>query len=135
MVQVPEAGGGGTEIEPTRRLKRHICLGLFWKGLVTTPKSLSAVAMGVQVSIGTHLSNPVFEFSQACNDPLLRGVGLARAGIRRVKGVKKLGVRLGNWLTAEEARRLWQAPDPETLKGKRDRAIPCGPAWMRAPKA
>ena len=24
------------------------------------------------------------------------------AGIRRVKGLKKLGVRLGNWLTAEE---------------------------------
>jgi hypothetical protein len=24
-----------------------------------------------------------------------------RAGIRRVKGVKKLGIRLGNWLTAE----------------------------------
>ena len=43
------------------------------------------------------------------------------AGIRRVKGVKKLGVRLGNWLTAEEARRQWQAPDPGTLKGKRDR--------------
>jgi site-specific recombinase XerD len=45
------------------------------------------------------------------------------AGIRRVKGVKKLGVRLGHWLTAEEARRLWQAPDANTLKGKRDRAI------------
>jgi integrase len=45
------------------------------------------------------------------------------AGIRRVKGVKKLGVRLGNWLTAEEARRFWQAPDPNTLKGKRARAI------------
>jgi site-specific recombinase XerD len=45
------------------------------------------------------------------------------AGIRRVKGVKKLGVRLGNWLTADEARRLWQAPDAKTLKGKRDRAI------------
>jgi site-specific recombinase XerD len=45
------------------------------------------------------------------------------AGIRRVKGVKKLGVRLGNWLTAEEARRLLQAPDPDTLKGRRDRAI------------
>ena len=40
-----------------------------------------------------------------------------------MKGVKKLGVRLGNWLTAEEARRLWQAPDANTLKGKRDRAI------------
>lgn len=31
-------------------------------------------------------------------------------GIRRVKGVKKLGVRLGNWLTAEEARHFWQSP-------------------------
>jgi len=30
------------------------------------------------------------------------------AGIRPVKGVKKLGVRLANWLTAEEARRLWR---------------------------
>ena len=41
------------------------------------------------------------------------------AGIRRVKGVKKLGVRLGNWLSAKEARNLWQSPDAETLKGKR----------------
>src|ERR1700684_3511533 len=45
------------------------------------------------------------------------------AGIRRVKGSKKLGVRLGNWLTAEQARNLWQVPDPNTLKGKRDRAL------------
>ncbi len=40
-----------------------------------------------------------------------------------MKGAKKLGVRLGNWLTAEEARCLWQSPDVDTLKGKRDRAI------------
>jgi site-specific recombinase XerD len=45
------------------------------------------------------------------------------AGIRRVKGLKKLGVRLGNWLSADEARALWQFPNIETLKGKRDRAI------------
>jgi site-specific recombinase XerD len=45
------------------------------------------------------------------------------AGIRRVKGVKKLGVRLGNWLTAEQGATLWQAPDRERLKGKRDRAL------------
>ena len=45
------------------------------------------------------------------------------ASIRRVKGPKKLGVRLGNWLTADEARRFWQTPDPDTLKGKRDGAI------------
>lgn len=44
-------------------------------------------------------------------------------GIRRVKGVKKLGVRLGNWLTAEQGQALWQAPDRERLKGKRDRAL------------
>ena len=45
------------------------------------------------------------------------------AGIRRVKGVKKLGVRLGNWLTAEQAQSLWRAPDCQRLKGKRDRAL------------
>ena len=45
------------------------------------------------------------------------------AGIRRVKGLKKLGVRLGNWLTAEQAKALWQAPDHERIKGKRDRAL------------
>jgi site-specific recombinase XerD len=45
------------------------------------------------------------------------------AGIRRVKGLKKLGVRSGNWLTAEQAQLLWQAPDGRRLKGKRDRAL------------
>src|SRR5467141_894135 len=45
------------------------------------------------------------------------------AGIRRVKGVKKLGVRLGNWLTAEQGQALWQAPDTRRLKGRRDRAL------------
>jgi integrase len=45
------------------------------------------------------------------------------AGIRRVKGVRNLGVRLGNWLTVEQSRALWQAPDSAKLKGKRDRAL------------
>ena len=45
------------------------------------------------------------------------------AGIRRVKGVKKIGVRLGNWLTAEQSQRLLQAPGGERLKEKRDRAL------------
>ncbi len=52
----------------------------------------------------------------------LLGADLA-AGIRRVKGVKKLGLRLGNWLTADQSQALWQAPDQERLKGKRDRAL------------
>jgi len=45
------------------------------------------------------------------------------AGIRRVKGAKKLGMRLGNRLTVDEARSLWQLPNMHTVKGKRDRAI------------
>src|ERR1041385_254604 len=45
------------------------------------------------------------------------------AGIRRVKGAKRLGVRLGNWLSPNEARALWQSPNTKTRKGKRDRAI------------
>ena len=45
------------------------------------------------------------------------------AGIQRVKGAKKLGVRVGNWLTVDQCRSLLQAPDRQTLKGRRDRAI------------
>jgi len=41
----------------------------------------------------------------------------------RVKGVKQRGDRVGNWLTKVEAQRLLDAPDTDTLKGKRDRAI------------
>jgi len=45
------------------------------------------------------------------------------AGIRRVKGLKKNGVRMGNWLTDEQARSLWQSPDHARMKVKRDRAL------------
>jgi site-specific recombinase XerD len=45
------------------------------------------------------------------------------AGIRRVKGAKKVGVRLGNWLTADQAKALLRAPDIERVRGKRDRAM------------
>lgn len=31
------------------------------------------------------------------------------AGIRRVKGVKRLGIRIGNWLTADEGKSLLTA--------------------------
>jgi site-specific recombinase XerD len=45
------------------------------------------------------------------------------AAIRRVKGVEKLGLRLGNWLSAEQGQALWRAPDREQIKGKRDRTL------------
>ena len=45
------------------------------------------------------------------------------AGIRRVKGPKRVGVRLGNWLSAEQVKNLLRSPNLDTMKGKRDRAI------------
>lgn len=45
------------------------------------------------------------------------------AYITRVTGAKRVGVRLGNWLTVEQSRSVLQAPDAESLKGRRDRAI------------
>src|SRR5450755_2311180 len=60
------------------------------------------------------------------------------AGIRRVKGVKKLGVRLGNWLTAEQGQALWQALDDWTKSAGIDagklfrRVSSAGRAWGEA---
>jgi integrase len=45
------------------------------------------------------------------------------AGIRRVKGAKKRGVRLGNWLTADQGKRLLTVFDRATLRGKRGYAM------------
>src|SRR6476661_57777 len=45
------------------------------------------------------------------------------AGIRRVKGAKRLGVRIGNWLTIDQSKTLLQMSSLETARGKRDRAI------------
>lgn len=47
----------------------------------------------------------------------------AAAGVDRVAGVSRRGVRTGNWLIREQAQRLIDAPDTSTLKGLRDRAI------------
>src|SRR5258705_4109066 len=41
----------------------------------------------------------------------------------RVSGVRKRGVRVGKWLSPEQAEELVNAPDPGSLKGLRDRAI------------
>jgi site-specific recombinase XerD len=45
------------------------------------------------------------------------------AGIRRVKGVRRLGVRLGNWLTVEQGRRLLHGNGSLTLRELRDHAM------------
>ena len=45
------------------------------------------------------------------------------AGIRRVKGVRLLGVRVGNWLTAEEGKKLLGTENADTLRSRRNRAL------------
>ncbi len=45
------------------------------------------------------------------------------SGIMRVKGVACKGLRLGNWLSVQQAQKLLNAPDATTPKGLRDRAI------------
>ncbi len=45
------------------------------------------------------------------------------AGIRRVKGAKRLGMRLGNWLTIDQGRRLLAVPASGSIRDKRDYAI------------
>jgi integrase len=45
------------------------------------------------------------------------------AGIRRVKGVRRIGVRIGNWLTPEQSKRLLASVDRNSLRGKRNYAI------------
>jgi site-specific recombinase XerD len=41
----------------------------------------------------------------------------------RVKGAKSIGVRVGNWLSVQQAQKLLNAPDVTTKKGLRDRAM------------
>lgn len=44
-------------------------------------------------------------------------------GIRRVKGVKRLGRKVGNWLSGNQAQDLVNAASKNTLRGQRDGAI------------
>ena len=44
-------------------------------------------------------------------------------GIRRVKGVKRLGRKIGNWLTRNQAQELVNAASRDSLRGLRDGAM------------
>lgn len=78
-------------------------------------QGLSASSVNVQLSAVRKLA------SEAADNGLL-APELA-AGIARVRGAKRLGVRAGNWLTAEEATTLLNTPDRSVAIGCRNRAI------------
>jgi|SRR5215475_1347312 len=44
------------------------------------------------------------------------------SAIAQVPGARESGTRAGNWLSQGQAQKLLEAPEPGTLKGKRDRA-------------
>jgi integrase len=44
-------------------------------------------------------------------------------GVRRVKGVKRLGRRIGNWLSGDQAQKLLNVVPQDTLHGRRDAAV------------
>ena len=49
----------------------------------------------------------------------------AAAGVCSIRGPRRLGRRLGNWLGVSEAEALICVPGADTLKGVRDQAILC----------
>jgi integrase len=45
------------------------------------------------------------------------------AGTRRVKGVRRIGLRVGNWLTAEQGKQLLAGKQIDDIRGKRNYAM------------
>src|SRR5438067_1348402 len=78
-------------------------------------RGLGAVSINVRITAVRKLA------VEAADNGLL-AAELAN-GITRVKGVASKGIRLGNWLSVQQAQKLLNAPDATTPQGLRDRAI------------
>src|ERR1700719_1356699 len=64
----------------------------------------------------------VRRLAQEAADNGLLDASVASA-ISKVHGIRMHGVRIGIWMTAAGARELLDAPDSDSVKGKRDRAV------------
>jgi integrase len=78
-------------------------------------RSLNASTINVRLSavrklIGEARRNGILDAEQA-------------AQLADVPNIRQQGIRLGNWLTREQARELLAGPDRSTVKGKRDYCI------------
>jgi integrase len=98
--------------EPRLALNRAVVLGY---RLQLEAKKLAASTINVRLAAVRRLA------SEAADTGLLTPELVA--GIRRVKGVKQLGRRVGNWLSAAEGEALLSRTTAETLRQKRDGAI------------
>lgn len=59
---------------------------------------------------------------EAADSGLLMSLELA-AGINRVKGVRQLGFRSGNWLSAEQSSEVLKHPYGDSMRAKRDHTM------------
>ena len=78
-------------------------------------QSLSAATVNLQLSAVRRLADEAADSGWLSPELAI--------GIRRVKGVKALGRRLGNWLSIDQAQELLRTVPLTTLRGKRDAAI------------
>jgi integrase len=95
--------------------------GVFSKALVQEYRSSLEARNLAPSSLNIRLAAIRKLASEAADNGLLAPE--IAAGIARVRGVRRHGVRAGNWLTREQAQALLDAPSASTRKGKRDRAI------------
>jgi integrase/recombinase XerD len=93
----------------------------FTKALVQQYRS-TLLANGLSPSTINLRLSPVRKLAREMADNQMLEPSIA-AAIERVPGVEKRGIRVGNWLMKDQANDLLNAPDPETLTGKRDRAM------------
>ena len=77
--------------------------------------SLSAATINLHLSAIRRLADEAAEISMLSPELAI--------GIRRVKGVKRLGRRIGNWLTGDQAQNLLTSIPQSTLRGRRDAAL------------
>jgi integrase len=110
----------------------ELSYGAAWPGTLLRAPALSAASSSSAIAsyskaaawaastINQHLS-AIRALADECAESDLLNQPTA-AAIGRVKGVPVRGVRVGNWLTRDQAETLLIAP-PNTLMGLRDRAI------------
>jgi hypothetical protein len=107
---------------------RSVARSFFDTAMSWKPGGLASAPINLRLAAVRRLAYEAADNGLLCPD--------LAASVRRVKGAKKLGTRLGNWLTCARGRRLFDAPDRAETKGKRDQPFwpSCWAAACAVPK-
>src|SRR5438309_8230904 len=93
---------------------------------LTSPASRRVYEYAIDQFIAWYCSEPRLAFNRIPDSGLL-SPELA-AGISRVKGVKQLGFRSGNWLSAEQSSEVLKHAYGDSMRAKRD--LQCWPCCL-----